>query len=95
MHNPINIRRGESGRVGKGGPLWSPGGGACSLSIDEPTSSVDPWRVTIRIASPMPTQRLARVVHSRGDGMSSPIRTNLSKAELREKGDDTSRLDLR
>ncbi len=72
MHNPINIRRGESGRVGKGGPLWSPGGGACSLSIDEPTSSVDPWRVTIRIASPMPTQRLARVVHSRGDGLSSP-----------------------
>src|SRR5438034_11452878 len=55
MHNPITICRGEGGRVGKGGPLWSPGGGACSLSIDEPTSSRDPWRATVK-ALPTSTQ---------------------------------------
>jgi hypothetical protein len=30
MNNLITIRRGEGGSVGKGGPLWSPVGGASS-----------------------------------------------------------------
>ena len=55
MYNLINISRGEGGRVGKGGPLWSPGGGACSLAIYEPTSSRDPWRATVK-ALPTSTQ---------------------------------------
>ena len=47
----ITIRRGEGGEGWLGGPLWSPGGGACSLSIDELTSSRDPLRATIKAQS--------------------------------------------
>jgi hypothetical protein len=58
MNNLTNTRRGEGGEGWLGGPLWSPVGGACSLSIDEPTSSRDPWRATIRV-HPTSTQPLS------------------------------------
>ncbi len=77
MYNLINISRGEGGRVGKGGPLWSPGGGACSLAIYEPTSSRDPWRATIKAHStstqpPSPLQ-LMHIRH--------PLRTCVALSE--------------
>ena len=55
MNKLVTIRRGEGGRAVKDGPLWSPRGGACRLSIDEPTSSRDPWRATVK-ALPTSTQ---------------------------------------